>query len=1088
MIRRALPIAGLGAGLVAVAVFLTLDSPASPGPESAAEAFYVEGLDALARLDENDAMRMFRASREADPDFLAPYFEVLDLAVVSYPPALAAVMEAPNRRVSDPMVRACLDQNLSVLIGRTFASGHPPTEADAGDCGAFSTFDPAALGRLRKRFPRVRAYARGSVRSAFAESTPGEALALVDTILGQHPHPLLEAEMLGLRALALHGLGRHDEARAAEREGDRRTARAPPGVRRAFLEGLMQHGYVTPDSAADDGALLEHYRSTWDAAWRETLDLVEARGGPLMRLAIGSGWAIELLDAGVLHESVARWTRLEALADSLNDDWARSLIYARRGRAYVKLGRFDEGEHDLLQARDLAHRTGRANWEAEAQHNLLHLYEGMGRDDEALEAGEAFVALTRKEPPGPLRMISEHDLAWYLQRRGRIDDARRHFGAMVDVVDTLGAYDYFAGEYFEAIGELERALEYYRRVSPTDQEWLRTLAARARVSEALGDTSGALRHARAHDEEIYRNYPEDTPLVPGLLARSGRPAEAEGALAAAREGARARGQLAGWAELTLEMSELEAGLGRFGRAAALGDRAAEAALQAGRDEDALRARAVAAWARVRGSAGGRTRKGLEDLQRLAEDARAMGLPALESEVRFRLGDALLRVGRLDAGLDALALAAALTDSLANSLALDPARAGYRAHWMSISNRALEAILEAPLSTPERAARFGVWDLQRKRGSAFEGEPRAFLRRVRAALPPDRAILDYAVLDSVVAVLVVTSDGAQVRRLGVRPDTLAAQVGAFRSRLAPRVGTLVDLTRARLDTTLARELHRELVAPLLPALAGRTRLVLIPDGPLHLLSFDALVTGNEGTAGAGLPGRPRYLVEDYEVTVQPSVSPGLPSGAPPPKRQGVALVSPGRFADPALPGAEEEIEGVRDALGGELSVLEGNAATETGLRAAAARAKVVHLNAHGHPNDREPAFARLSLTPDEHSDGALYAYEIAELPLDGALVVLSACDTGTGRLLVGEGVLSLSRAFLRAGASATVATLWPVGAPAADLMREFYRELSAGRSPAASLRAAKLHLLAGGVAQPFDWAPFVLVSGSPAAEDSGPTAW
>jgi CHAT domain-containing protein len=126
----------------------------------------------------------------------------------------------------------------------------------------------------------------------------------------------------------------------------------------------------------------------------------------------------------------------------------------------------------------------------------------------------------------------------------------------------------------------------------------------------------------------------------------------------------------------------------------------------------------------------------------------------------------------------------------------------------------------------------------------------------------------------------------------------------------------------------------------------------------------------------------------------------------------------------------------------------------------------------------PDLARLALTPDSIDDGWLHAFEIRALRLDGALVVLSACETAAGRLAAGEGTLSLSRAFLQAGAVGTVSTLWPVGAPTATLMAEFYRQLAAGSAPAAALRFARLELRASGYEQPFYWAPFVLTTRSP----------
>jgi CHAT domain-containing protein len=138
------------------------------------------------------------------------------------------------------------------------------------------------------------------------------------------------------------------------------------------------------------------------------------------------------------------------------------------------------------------------------------------------------------------------------------------------------------------------------------------------------------------------------------------------------------------------------------------------------------------------------------------------------------------------------------------------------------------------------------------------------------------------------------------------------------------------------------------------------------------------------------------------------------------------------------------------------------------------AGLLHFAAHARPNDAEPSYARLTLAPAGDDDGQLHAYEIETLHLPGTLVVLSACETGAGRLLAGEGVLSLSRAFLRAGASGTVAALWPVGPATADLMGAFYPALARGAAPAAALRQAKLALRRGQWASPFHWAGFTLV--------------
>ncbi|MCI0353950.1 MAG: CHAT domain-containing protein, partial [Acidobacteria bacterium] len=114
-----------------------------------------------------------------------------------------------------------------------------------------------------------------------------------------------------------------------------------------------------------------------------------------------------------------------------------------------------------------------------------------------------------------------------------------------------------------------------------------------------------------------------------------------------------------------------------------------------------------------------------------------------------------------------------------------------------------------------------------------------------------------------------------------------------------------------------------------------------------------------------------------------------------------------------------------------------------------------------------------LRPGANHDGRLQAHEIRTLSLSRALVVLSACETAGGRVVAGEGPLSLSRAFLQAGAGQVVATLWPVGEDAADFMADFYAEIARGRQPAEALHAAKQATQRAG-RNPLSWAAFTLM--------------
>jgi CHAT domain-containing protein len=159
---------------------------------------------------------------------------------------------------------------------------------------------------------------------------------------------------------------------------------------------------------------------------------------------------------------------------------------------------------------------------------------------------------------------------------------------------------------------------------------------------------------------------------------------------------------------------------------------------------------------------------------------------------------------------------------------------------------------------------------------------------------------------------------------------------------------------------------------------------------------------------------------------------------------------------------------------------GREATEGRLKSAEiARYRYVHLATHGLVNEEHPGLSRLLLMPESGSgeDGVLHLGEVYNLRLNADLVVLSACDTGRGRIARGEGIIGLSRGFLYAGAKSLLVSLWPVSDDAtSSLIVDFYRELLGGRSKTRALREAKLRTMDRNpeYAKPFYWSSLILV--------------
>jgi CHAT domain-containing protein len=184
----------------------------------------------------------------------------------------------------------------------------------------------------------------------------------------------------------------------------------------------------------------------------------------------------------------------------------------------------------------------------------------------------------------------------------------------------------------------------------------------------------------------------------------------------------------------------------------------------------------------------------------------------------------------------------------------------------------------------------------------------------------------------------------------------------------------------------------------------------------------------------------------------------------------------------LPAGRRELEALRSLSPGAARIWLGAEATEERAKAVDRDARIVHFATHGFADEELPLESGLALSlPDRWREGTenglLQAWEVFEqVRLDADLVTLSACETGLGQEVVGEGLLGLLWAFQYAGARTVLASLWSVNDEATgELMRRFYGNLRAGRPKADALRRAQLDLMRRpGRSGPFFWASFQLV--------------
>ncbi|MGD1943106.1 MAG: CHAT domain-containing protein [Leptolyngbyaceae cyanobacterium] len=268
----------------------------------------------------------------------------------------------------------------------------------------------------------------------------------------------------------------------------------------------------------------------------------------------------------------------------------------------------------------------------------------------------------------------------------------------------------------------------------------------------------------------------------------------------------------------------------------------------------------------------------------------------------------------------------------------------------------------------------------------------------------------------------------------------------------------------------QQLHDLLIDPIAELLPTDPNdlVIFVPQEHLFLVPFAAL-QDEQGT----------YLIEQHTLAITPSIqvleltsNRAAPANAAAPNALVVGNPSPMPGSFVPLPNAETEAATVADLLSA--TPLLRDAATEAEVKAALAEADIIHLATHGEFNSTQPLQGALALAPDAQNDGFLTAAEILEQPLQASLAILSACDTGRGRI-TGDGVIGLSRSFMATGVPQVVVSLWQVpDQQTADLMIDFHTErLKQGNTPQA-LREAMLSALATYPNDPALWAAFVQV--------------
>jgi CHAT domain-containing protein/Tfp pilus assembly protein PilF len=408
----------------------------------------------------------------------------------------------------------------------------------------------------------------------------------------------------------------------------------------------------------------------------------------------------------------------------------------------------------------------------------------------------------------------------------------------------------------------------------------------------------------------------------------------------------------------------------------------------------------------------------------------------------------------------------------------------------------------------------------KYAQVFSPQPVA-VEEVQSVLDSDSVLLEYSTDNARLILWAITRDQVQAYSHLLSPNDLKTLDDYLQTVQKP-LRTSDEISR---HIIFGQQLYQELVAPAEGLLRGKKRIIVVPDGPLHYVPVEALIIPGslEGKEFINLSEVP-YLIKQYQVTYVQSASILVAQQKEQNTRRQEAPLPLVAFGDPVF--GEQLSKGNSDTIaatsalrrfrnveldrlefsGEEIrriatiwSIPEDSPHINLRERASVRRLReldlsqyrMLHFATHAVLGDEvswisQPALILSPSVNDKEGVGLLQFGDILELKLAADLVVLSACKTNLGKLRGGEGLMGLTRAFLYAGASSLVVSLWEVEDRSTSiLMERLYQRLKQGESKAEALRLAKLDLLQesfgsealgmkGSYASPFYWAPFILV--------------
>lgn len=354
--------------------------------------------------------------------------------------------------------------------------------------------------------------------------------------------------------------------------------------------------------------------------------------------------------------------------------------------------------------------------------------------------------------------------------------------------------------------------------------------------------------------------------------------------------------------------------------------------------------------------------------------------------------------------------------------------------------------------------------------------------VQKKLDSKTTFLEYFSFEENTFVFAISKGSFQIKKLDT-PDLLD-KIGQLRNALEEK--------NLSLYKEISRTLYLDLMDPIADRFMGE-KLVIVPDGPLWHLNFDLLLTEKSISKN---PKELPYLLKKYAISYANSAN-LLFNRPEDPHHKTLNQVLAFSYTDTtavnkgdvlrmgALRDAGEDLPGTRREISAIAQIVDGvyyygKEAVEANFKKDADSYNVVHLALHGDVDNELPQNSKLYFTKNKDSleDNLLYSHELFAMNIPAELTVLSACNTGTGKIAKGEGIMSLGNAFQYAGTKSLLLSSWEVADDTApELMQYFYANLKEGMDKPKALQQAKLEYLSTispERSNPFYWGNFYLI--------------